>query len=113
MCNLEIVTDRHEDLNLEFANHGEEDETYPLTTKEIVEAQRKDQALKVYKQNEITPKEDIPFQLIEDTQVLCNIDKLFIPASLQHRAISHYHHYLQHPGHSRLKVAMRFVTPVC
>ncbi len=36
-------------------------------------------------------------------------DKLIIPASLQHRALSWYHHYLQHPGHSRLEEIMRFV----
>jgi hypothetical protein len=108
LCNVEIDTDKHEDLNLVFAKHGEEDETYPLITIEIAEAQCKEQELKVYfKQNEITPKEDIRFQLIEDTQVLCKIDKLVIPASLQHRAVSWYHHYLQHPGHSRLKVVMR------
>ncbi len=110
LCNLEIEidTDEHEDLNLVFANHGEEDETYPLTTIEIAEAQRKEQELMVYfTQNAITPNEDIHFQLIGDTQVLCKIDKLVIPASLQHRAVSRYHHYLQHPGHSRLKVAMR------
>jgi hypothetical protein len=32
--------------------------------------------------------------------VLCKEDKIVIPASLQHRAVSWYHHYLQHPGHS-------------
>jgi hypothetical protein len=31
-CNLEIDTNKHEDLNLVFANHGEEDEIYPFTT---------------------------------------------------------------------------------
>ncbi len=40
--NLEIDTNKHEDLNLVFANHGEEDEIYPLTTIEIAEAQQKD-----------------------------------------------------------------------
>jgi hypothetical protein len=35
-------------LNLLFANHGEEDETYPLATIEIAEAQQKDQELKVF-----------------------------------------------------------------
>jgi hypothetical protein len=44
-------------LNFAFANHGEEDEIYPLTTIEIAEAQRKDQELKVhYKKNAIMPK---------------------------------------------------------
>ncbi len=33
--------------------------------------------------------------------------KLIIPTSLQHRAVAWYHHYLHHPGHSRLKETMR------
>ncbi len=48
-------------------------------------------------------------QLLEDTTVLCKNGKLVIPASLQHRAVAWYHHYLQHPGHSRLKETMRSV----
>jgi hypothetical protein len=47
-CNLEIDTNKPKDFNLMFANHGEEEETYPLTTIEIAEAQRKDHELKVY-----------------------------------------------------------------
>ncbi len=46
--NLEIDTNKHKDLNFAFANNGEEDEIYPLTTIEIAEAQRKDQELKAY-----------------------------------------------------------------
>jgi hypothetical protein len=45
-CNLEIDTNNPKDLNFAFANHGEEDEIYPLTTIEIAEAQHKDQELK-------------------------------------------------------------------
>ncbi len=30
-----------------------------------------------------------------------------IPASLRHRAVSWYYHYLQHPGHLRLEEMMR------
>jgi hypothetical protein len=47
------------------------------------------------------------FQLIENTKVFCKEDKLIIPASLQHRAVSWYHHYLQHPGHSHLEETKR------
>jgi hypothetical protein len=47
-CKLEIDTNKHEDLNLVFANHGEEDEIYPVPTIEIAKAQQKDQELKVY-----------------------------------------------------------------
>jgi hypothetical protein len=91
-CYLEMDTNNHEDLNLVLANYGEEDEIYPLTTVEIAEAQQKDQELKVYfKRNAKTPKEDVRFQLIEDTKVLCKNDKVIIPASLRHRAVSWYH----------------------
>ncbi len=92
-----------------FAHHKEEDEIYPLTTIEIAEAQRKDQELLVYfKKNAKMPQNDVCFQLIEDTKVLCKNGKLIIPASLwRHRAVSWYHHYLQHPGHLRLEETMR------
>jgi hypothetical protein len=81
--NLEIDTNKHEDLSFVFENHREEEEIYSLTTTELAEAQRKDQELKVsLKKNAIKPKEDVHFQLIEDTKVLCMNDKLIIPASL-------------------------------
>jgi hypothetical protein len=47
-CNLETDTDKHKDLNIALANHGEEDEIYPLTTIEIAEAQCKNRELKAY-----------------------------------------------------------------
>jgi hypothetical protein len=110
-CNVETDdTIKHESLNFVFATHGEEDEIYPLTSIEIAEAQKKDRNLKIYyKRNAKTPKKGMSFQLIEDTKVLCKENKVVIPASLQHRAVSWYHHYLQHPGHSRLEETMRSV----
>jgi hypothetical protein len=110
-CNVETDnTNKHEDLNLVFANHREEDEIYPLTIIEIAKAQNRDQNLKIYyKQNAKTPEKEMSFQLIENTKVLCKDDKLIIPASLQHMSVSWYHHYLQHPGHSRLEETMRSV----
>jgi hypothetical protein len=110
-CELETDdTTKHEDWNLVFANHGEEDKIYPLTTIEIAKAQKKDQHLKIYyKRNAKTPEKGMSFQLIENTKVLCKDNKLIIPASLQHRAVSWYHHYLQHPGHSRHEETMRSV----
>jgi hypothetical protein len=109
-CNLNIDTHKPKDLNFAFAIHGEEEEIYPLTTIEIAEAQRKDQGLKVYyKKNARMPKKDMCFHFIEDTKVLCNKGKPMIPASLQHRAVAWYHHYLQHSGHLCLKETMRSV----
>jgi hypothetical protein len=45
-CELELDTNKHEDLSLVFANHREEDEIHSLTTIEIEE--KKDQDLKIY-----------------------------------------------------------------
>ncbi len=55
------------------------------------------------------PHKDMVIQLIEDTEVLCKNRKLMIPTSLHQRAVKWYHHYLQHPGHSRLEETMRSV----
>jgi hypothetical protein len=46
--NLDSYTDQHDDWNLVFAHHKEEDKIYPLTLTEIADAQRKDQELKLY-----------------------------------------------------------------
>ncbi len=106
--NTHTHTHTHEDWNLVFAHHREEEEIYPLTTMEIAEAQSKDQELKVYlKKKAKMSKKDLCFQLIEDTKELCKNGKLIIPAPLRHRAVSWYHHYLQHPGHLHLEETMR------
>jgi hypothetical protein len=44
--NLDSYTDKHDDWNLVFAHHKEEEEVYPLTLTEIADAQLKDQELK-------------------------------------------------------------------
>ncbi len=108
--NLDLYTNKHDDWNLVFAHHEEEDEKYLLTIIKIAEAQRKDQELKVYyKKNAQMPQEDVYFHFIEDTKVLCKNGKKIIPASLRRRTVSWYHHYLQHPGHSCLEETMRFM----
>ncbi len=106
--NLDSYTDKHNDWNLVFAHHKEKEKIYSLTLTEIADAQRKDQEQKVYfKKNSKIPQKDIGLHLIADTKVLCKNGKLMIPTSLRHRAVSWYHHYLQHPGHSRLEETMR------
>jgi hypothetical protein len=106
--NLDSYTDRHNDWNLMFAHHEEEDKIYSLTLTEIADAQRKDRELKVYyKECAKIPQKDIGLHLIEDTKVLCNNGNIIIPTSLRHREVSWYHHYLQHPGHLRLEETMR------
>jgi hypothetical protein len=98
--NLDSYTNKLDDLNLVFAHHEKEAKVHPLTLTEIADAQRKDQELKDYfKKNEKMQQKDIGLHLIVDTKVLCKNGKLIIPTSLRHRAVSWYHHYLQHPGH--------------
>ncbi len=77
--NLDSYTNKHDDWNLVFAHHKEEDKMYPFTLTEIADAQHKDQELKVYfKKNAKMPQKDVGLHLIEDTKVLCKNGKFII-----------------------------------
>ncbi len=94
-------------LNQCFANRNEEDKIYPLTVKEIVEAQKADSTLKQYfKRNAVLDK-GVELQLVENESCICDKGRLIIPKPLQRRAAIWYHHYLQHPGHTRLEETMK------
>jgi hypothetical protein len=74
--NLDSYTNKHDDWNLVFAHHKEEEEVYPLTLTEIADTQHKDQELKAYfKKNKIMPQKDMGIQFIEDTKVICKMGK--------------------------------------
>ena len=103
-------------MNSVFANHSEEEEIYPLTVKEIKEAQEIDKTLlksfildldKCLLKTQHNEKYNI--LLVENMHVLCKDGKIVIPQSLQNRAVSWYHHYLQHPGSTRLEETLRAV----
>jgi hypothetical protein len=71
--------------------------------KEIVEAQKADTKLKhFFKSNTVLDK-GLELQLIEDESCICHKGWLVIPKPLQSPAVMWYHHYLQHPGHTRLE----------
>eukprot|EP00804_Cyclotella_cryptica_P021315 CCRYP_001569-RA/>CCRYP_001569-RA protein AED:0.45 eAED:0.54 QI:0/0/0/1/0/0/3/0/155 len=70
----------------------------PLTVKEIAQAQVTDATLK-----RLRLHDKYSTQLVEDTELLCKDGRMVIPKALQSRAVSWYHHYLQHPGHTRLE----------
>ncbi len=58
--NLDPYTNKHDNWNLVFAHHEEEDKIYPLTLTEIADAQCKDQELEVYfKKNAKMPQKDM------------------------------------------------------
>jgi hypothetical protein len=89
-------------MNLVFANRSEEEAIFPLTVNEIAESQQSDTALK-----KLAKQEKYTYELVENTKLLCKEGKMVIPKNLQHRAISWYHHYLQHPGSTRLEETIR------
>ncbi len=79
-------------MNMVFANRSEDDVIYPLTLKEIALAQADNLVLK-----KLSKTDNYSTYLVEDSQVLRKDGKMVIPKVLQHRAVSWYHHYLQHP----------------
>ena len=89
-------------MNRVFASQDDEEAIYPLTTREIAEAQKHDIEL-----NTKTDKNGYTIQLVENTKILCKNGKMVIPKSLQKRAVAWYHHYLQHPGNTRLEETLR------
>ncbi len=89
-----------------FANRSEEDDICPLTAVEIAEAQKADVTYKdLFKRNAVIDK-GLEIKLIENTLCVCRDGWLVIPKPLQRRAVLWYHHYLQHPGHTRLEEMM-------
>ena len=94
---------KHSDLmNFVFANRSEEIAIYPLTVQEIAAAQQTDETL-----DKLNLLEAYTPQLVENVTVLCKDGKLVIPQELQQRAVQWYHHYLQHPGTTRLEETLR------
>ncbi len=95
------------EMNQVFANRSEENENFPLTVKEIVEAQRGDPILKhLFKSNAVLSK-GLELQLVENESCTCHEGRLVIPKPLQRRATIWYRHHLQHPGHTHLEETMK------
>ena len=80
---LQECTHTHQhQMNFVFANHSDKDVIYPLTVKEITQAQKDNAVLK-----KLRKTDKYSTQLMEDTQVLCKDGKMVIPKVLQHRAV--------------------------
>ena len=86
-----------------FATNLSDDEIYHLTVSEIADAQRADPTWKKLFKEERS-KSGIRKVIIDETEVLVfEKSRLVIPSVLRSRALQWYHHYLQHPGTSRLE----------
>ena len=91
-----------------FANLSSTDgEVFPVTVAEIAEAQQKHRLFRKYFRDRPFRARDrnISPAVVEDTTVLVYRKvRLVIPTSeMQNRVIQWYHHYLQHPGTTRLE----------
>ena len=54
-----------------------------------------------------TPKDNISLKVIDDVDVLVyKNSRLVVPAALTEKVVMLYHHYLQHPGHTRLELTI-------
>jgi hypothetical protein len=93
-------------MNKVFVNCSEEDEIYPLITEKIAAAQRADASLKHLFKCIAVIDQGLEIKFMENTTCVCKDGWLVIPKPLQVRAVKWYHHYLQHPGHTRLEEIM-------
>ncbi len=86
-----------------FANCSKEEEIFHLTTPEIAEAQKANGKLKhCFRRNALLDK-GLEVRLVDGTYMVYKDGKMIIPKPLQRRTVLWYHHYLQHPGHTRLE----------
>jgi hypothetical protein len=93
-------------MNEVLANCSDKDEIYSLTPAEVAAAQQANASLKhLFKCNAVIDQE-LEIKLIENTTCVCKDDRLVIPKPLKVCAVKWYHHYLQHPRHTRLKETM-------
>ncbi len=71
------------EMNQVFANRSEEDEIFPLTVKEIVDAQKADPILKhLFKSNTVLSK-GLELPLVENESCICHEGRLVIQKTMQ------------------------------
>ena len=88
-----------------FANVSDDTEKiYPITIAEVAEAQRSDTDLKGYFAQSRKVDTRLTVKVIDEVEVVVyDKSRLVIPRTLRRKVITWYHHYLMHPGHTRLE----------
>ena len=76
------------------------EEEFPMSPRLIHKCQLTDKHLKKLMKEE---KSKFTLWTIENIQLIHYEDKIYIPHKLQSRIISWYHHYLIHPGETRME----------
>ena len=106
---MELCDDKTNNMTINhvFAQRKEDSDIYPLTVAEIAAEQRRHKSLKPYFGTTPVAKSEYEVRIVEDCEVLVKDGtRMVIPPKLQLRAVSWYHHYLQHPGHTRLEESL-------
>jgi CRISPR/Cas system CSM-associated protein Csm5 (group 7 of RAMP superfamily) len=103
-----VMPENKEELVMNIMNSDEmESEEFPMCPEVIARETKKDTQLKeVMKRSEKFSE-----RLIEISTVITNKNKIYIPQSLIKRILWWYHTYLQHPGITRMEVALRQNLP--
>ena len=80
------------------------EEPFPLDLERVAHEQNEDKQLRgVVKGIPRHLKAEMKLKVINDVEVQTYKDKIYIPASLREKVLNWYHHYLQHPGASRME----------
>ena len=80
------------------------EEPFPLDLEQVAHEQNGDKQLRgVIKGIPRHLKAEMKLKVINDVEVQTYKDKIYIPASLWEKVLNWYHHYLQHPGASRME----------
>ena len=112
--NSSKLLDSEAEIKYVFASLGdEEEEIYPLTITEIADAQHADKVLRKFfkrggEESTSSSEHQYRVSILEDTRIITDgAYRMVIPSSLQERAVQWYHHWLQHPGQTRLEETLR------
>ena len=105
---VSVATSMCMSVNHVFANvEGSKEDIYPPTMNEIAQEQQRDCKLRRYVKSTMKNEDKDKFhslKVLDETDLVVYKDsKIVIPALLQHKVMTWYHHYLLHPGHTRLE----------
>ena len=88
-----------EDVNTVMPFVQKDKDIFPIKLEEIQERQEVDRSLR--KRIRDNPK-DYKKLIIENYKVICFKNRIYIPKGLRSRVLDWYHHYLCHPGSTRM-----------
>ena len=81
-------------------NEGEiDDSPFPLDLEVVAREQKKDKVLVAKSKRD---GQKIKKDVVQDVELITHEGKVYIPPRLRDDVLNWYHHYLQHPGESRM-----------